>query len=296
MSAAAATATATGAAPGLLSPALLSVEEAARMRAFERARHDALAPTYAGFFAHVTAQAIPPLLAALRCGPGVRLLDVAAGPGALAAAAAALGALAEGVDLSPGMVALAAASHPGLRFREAAVEQLPYPAGSFDAVAINFGIGHFPRPTEALAECRRVLAPGGRLAMSWWDVPARQRLQGLFREASAEVGVPAPAAVPAGHSNLRFCASAELLGVLAEAGFTAGTVAEHAGEHVLPDVEALWQGGLGSLAVTAAAISELPAERQAAVRAALDRHAAPYLGPRGLVLPVAFKVASGVVR
>ena len=276
-----------------MSHAPLSPEDAARFRAFERARHDKLAPTYAGFFAHVTAQAIAPLLAAVQAGPGMRLLDVAAGPGALAAAAAALGAQAEGVDLSPGMVALARASHPSLVFQEAAVEALPFADASFGAVAINFGIGHFPRPAEALAECLRVLAPGGRLAMSWWDVPAKQRVQGVFRDASAEVGLPPPAAVPKGHSNLRFCDSAELAGVLAEAGFSQPVVTEHAGEHVLPDVETLWQGGLGSLAVTAAAITEQPAEKQAAIRAALERHAAPYLTPRGLVLPVAFKVAAG---
>ena len=62
----------------------------------------------------------------------------------------------------------------------------------------NFGLGHFPEPEAALAECVRVLVPGGRLAFSWWDQPARQRVQGLFREAIAELGLAPPPEVPRG--------------------------------------------------------------------------------------------------
>jgi ubiquinone/menaquinone biosynthesis C-methylase UbiE len=60
------------------------------------------------------------------------------------------------------------------------VTALPYPNRSFDAVICNCGLGHFPEPEAALAACVRVLVPGGRLAFSWWDLPARQRVQGCF--------------------------------------------------------------------------------------------------------------------
>src|SRR5215217_1927295 len=100
-------------------------------------------------------------------GPGARVLDVACGPGRVAAAAAARGAVATGVDLAPGMVALARSLHPGVAFREAEVESLPFGDGSFDALVCSFGIGHFPRPEAAVAECSRVVAPGGTLAFAW---------------------------------------------------------------------------------------------------------------------------------
>lgn len=272
----------------------LSPEEAARFRAFERRRHDQLAPTYAGFFAHVTAQAIAPLLAAAGAGPGVRMLDVASGPGALTAAAAALGCAAEGVDLSPGMVTLARSRHPGLPFTEAAAEALPFPDAVFDAVAVNFGIGHFPLPEIAMAELLRVLRPGGRIALSWWEVPARQRVQGLFRDALTAENIPPSSEVPSGHSNLRFSDPVAFRALLEEAGLQRVSVVPVAGEHRLPDVEALWQGGLGSLAVTAAAVSDQSPAVQARLRAVLERLAEPYRTADGLVLPVAFLVASGV--
>ena len=174
----------------------LSPEDAERFRSFERQRHDKLAKTYRDFFTPVTALAIKPLLDAIRLQAGVDLLDVATGPGSLAAEAHKLGARAVGVDLSPGMIELAAKSYPGIDFRVAEVEHLPFADRSFDAVVCNFGLGHFPYPEASVAECIRTLRRGGRVALSWWDDPGKQRIQGLFREAIAEIGIVPPPDVP----------------------------------------------------------------------------------------------------
>ncbi len=86
---------------------VVSSEEAERFRSFERQRHDSLAITYHDFFTPVTTLAIKPLLQAARINPGCLLLDVATGPGSVAAEATKAGARTIGVDLSPGMIALA---------------------------------------------------------------------------------------------------------------------------------------------------------------------------------------------
>src|SRR5947209_15574247 len=96
----------------IVSPAELSSSEAERLRAFERQGHDALANSYHAFFAAVTALATNPLLDGVHLLPGTRLLDVASGPGALAAEAAHRGARAVGVDLSPRMIELAQRLYP----------------------------------------------------------------------------------------------------------------------------------------------------------------------------------------
>jgi SAM-dependent methyltransferase len=181
-------------------PAVLSAADAERLRAFERQGHDRLALTYHAFFSPVSALATQPLLDAVMASSSVRLLDVACGPGALAAAAKMRGALAVGVDLSTRILDLARQSRPGIDFREADVEHLPFADGCFDAVACSFALGHLPYPELALAECVRVLNAGGRIALGWWDHPDRQRIQGVFREAITEVGASPPPELPQGHT------------------------------------------------------------------------------------------------
>ena len=271
----------------------LSPEDAERFRSFERQRHDKLAKTYRDFFTPVTALAIKPLLDAIRLQDGVDLLDVATGPGSLAAEAHKLGARTVGVDLSPGMIELAARSYPGIDFRVAEVEHLPFADRSFDAVVCNFGLGHFPYPEASVAECIRTLRRGGRIALSWWDDPGKQRIQGLFREAIAEIGIAPPPDVPEGYSIFRFADTGEFRRLLEGGGLTDVVVRDHKTTYLIPDVDTLWHGGLGSFALTAAAIAHQDKATQAAIRGALERRAMAYKTPAGLEVPIAFKIGAG---
>ncbi len=271
----------------------LSPSDAERFRAFERQRHDTLAASYHDFFTPVTALAFDPLFDAVGLRTGMSVLDVATGPGSLAAAAKARGAEPVGIDLSPGMIELARKLYPGIEFRVAEVERMPFPDGRFDAAICNFAIGHFPFPEASVAECARAVKPGGRVAFSWWDDPSRQRIQGLFREAILEVGASPPPDVPTGYSILRFSDSDEFRRLLQGASLSDVAVKVHQTTYLVPDVETLWRGGLGSFAVTASAIAHQSEATQQAIRAALERRAAAYRTAGGLKLPVSFKVAAG---
>ena len=116
------------------------------------------------------------LLATLRLRPGMRILDVASGPGepaiSLAAAIAPDGHV-TATDLVPEMLA-AAEEHARARdvaniaFQHADAEALPFADGSFDAVTCRFGVMLFPDTRRALGEIRRVLKPDGQfVAMVW---------------------------------------------------------------------------------------------------------------------------------
>ena len=104
--------------------------------------------------------------------PGERVLDVCCGTGTLTLAARArVGAngSVHGVDASPEMIARATAkaADSDVHFQIAQAQALPFPEGSFDVVLCSLGFHHLPEEARdaALAEMRRVLAPGGRVLL-----------------------------------------------------------------------------------------------------------------------------------
>lgn len=124
---------------------------------------------YADIFQWQVDQMSEPILNAAHVESGTRLLDVATGPGIVAAAAAERGAIPVGADVSDKMIDEAKRRFPAIEFHVADAAELPFPAESFDAITINLGLFLMGEPERALRECHRVLRPGGRLAHSLWD-------------------------------------------------------------------------------------------------------------------------------
>jgi ubiquinone/menaquinone biosynthesis C-methylase UbiE len=108
--------------------------------------------------------------AAVQPGPGDWVLDLGAGLGGAAAAAAHCGARVVAIDLSPGQVVLGTArcatARLSVAWAVADMEALPFADGSFTCVVSNFGFIYAGIPRLALDEAFRVLAPRGRIALS----------------------------------------------------------------------------------------------------------------------------------
>jgi ubiquinone/menaquinone biosynthesis C-methylase UbiE len=258
---------------------------------FEAEGWEARAGTYA-FLRPVTGRAIGTLLAAVGAGPGKQLLDIGCGPGDLAAAAAALGADAAGIDVAPSMVRRAALANPSIPFRVGSFEAIPGGDAAFDALAGNFVFNHVGRPELALAEAIRVLRPGGMLALSAWDAPGRNRVLGLFTDAVAAVDAPPPDGVPEGPNNFR--SDEELRALFAAAGFEAVGIQRLMFETPVPSLELLWSGVLDSAVRIPPAITRQPAEVQARMRAAFDGLASLHRRPDGsFSIPVSIQVIQG---
>jgi len=98
-------------------------------------------------------------------GDGGPVGDLGCGPGRLTAHLDALGLDAFGVDLSPGMVAVARRQHPHLRFEVGSLEALPLPDASLAGALAWYSVIHTPpeRQPAVFTELARVLRPGAPL-------------------------------------------------------------------------------------------------------------------------------------
>ena len=160
-----------------------------RYRNFEHAAWELAAANYADSFETVTKPFARPLLDAVDCRPGLRLLDVACGSGFISSLATSLGSTATGIDFSAAMVAQASKRYPSVSFFEADAENLPFADGSFDAIVIGFGVHHFPSPRRAMSEALRLLRGSGRFAFTVWSSSDHALLQ-LVIDAIGHSGVP----------------------------------------------------------------------------------------------------------
>ena len=104
------------------------------------------------------------LLSRAALSEGAELLDLACGTGIVARMAATRGVRVCGADLNPGMLAQAETQSAGqnITCRQADAAGLPFDAGRFDAVICQQGLQFFPDKPGAVAECFRVLRPGGK--------------------------------------------------------------------------------------------------------------------------------------
>lgn len=141
------------------------------MREFENPEHwDITAQHYEKTAHPFTAQYARVALARVPLTQDSRVLDVAAGTGALALAAARTGAHVLATDFSPGMVArIAAAGLPNVEARVMDGQALALPDASFDAVFSIFGVIMFPDWRKGLAEMSRVTRPGGYGVVATWQ-------------------------------------------------------------------------------------------------------------------------------
>ncbi len=121
---------------------------------------------------------------ATACGleAGERVLDLGCGVGSTASYIARdWGAKVVGLDSSPDFIADAGTRDPGVEWVLGRAQELPFPDGHFDAVFSECFLSTVDDPGEVLGEIRRVLRPGGRLALSdmYLRNPEAARLQTL---------------------------------------------------------------------------------------------------------------------
>ena len=189
--------------------------------ALVRALWDGTADVYDDAIVPALSDAHHGLLRTLDPRRGEQILDLGCGTGRMAELVARRGvAVAAAVDLAPEMVARARTRLAGtsIDVREMDAQALTFAAGSFDAVVAGFSLMFCPDHLAALSEARRVLRPGGRLAMSVWGLPEECETVRVGRVTAAFGAGPLPD-TPTGQS---LGDPTHLRALLARAGFVRG--------------------------------------------------------------------------
>ncbi|MEO8004509.1 MAG: methyltransferase domain-containing protein [Betaproteobacteria bacterium] len=262
-------------------------------REFEHRSWQSVVKLYADYFGKLTSQCIEPLLDTVQLRATDNVLDVATGPGYIAAAATRRGATVTGLDFSSEMIATASKLHPGITFREGDAGQLPFEDASFDVVLIGFGILHFPDPDRALREALRVLRNGGRFGLSVWAVPDKAAGFGIIMRALEKHG-STDAKLPPSPPFFRFCDAALCSEGIAAAGFEDVHIKEVAQTWHFPSPAAYFDGISTSTVRIAALLNAQTPDQLAKIRAAAEGEAYGFVNPAGIVeLPMPALIATG---
>jgi SAM-dependent methyltransferase len=141
------------------------------------------------------------LIDAAELHPGARVLELAAGPGDTGFLAAELIRPGGTLICSDGSAAMLEVAREraerqaveNVEFKQLMLEWIDLPAASVDVILIRWGLMLVDDSAAAAQECRRVLAPGGRLAVAVWDRPQLNPWATIPTEALVDLGLaPAP--------------------------------------------------------------------------------------------------------
>jgi 2-polyprenyl-3-methyl-5-hydroxy-6-metoxy-1,4-benzoquinol methylase len=264
------------------------------MRAGLHTMWNAVAPGWAenaGFVDERGGAMTDALLSAADVSDGDRVLELACGPGGLGLEAARRFPDAEVVlsDVAEQMVAVAEqqATDQGITnvsFEQLDLERIEQPDDSYDVVLCREGIMLVPEPARAAAEIRRVLRPGGRVALSVWASPEQNpwltaMLQGLgkhFGGTFPPPGMPGP---------LSLGSPERLRSVLAEGGLEEIEIEEVEVPWVGASFEEWWERTAALAGPVAKLLEAQPPEAVDSIRSSAHELLARYETGDGLVIP-----------
>jgi ubiquinone/menaquinone biosynthesis C-methylase UbiE len=224
--------------------------------------------------------------------PGDTVLDLAAGPGGTGFAAAALVGESGRVistDFSPAMVEVARrrAAELGLEnveHRAMDAENIDLADDSVDGVLCRFGYMLMPDSAAALSETRRVLRPGGRLALAVWSTPERNPWLSVVGRMFVELGhVPPPD--PDAPSIFAMANEEYTVGLLRDAGFDNARTEEVPVRFRYRDVDEYVAFARDTGGMFATVWRETSEEEHQAILAELEERFAPFATDGGYEMP-----------
>ena len=180
-----------------------------------RTAYDTVAADYAAHFPDLGAETqldramLDAFVAAVGSEPDARVLDAGCGAGRISRYLADRGCDVQGIDLSPGMIAMARRDHPDLPFEVGELTDLPFPDASFAGVLLWYSTIHTAPDAlpQIYREVARVLRPGGHVLVGSQSGDGIRDVSAAYRKYGHDVAL------------IRYLATADRLsGYLADVG------------------------------------------------------------------------------
>ena len=204
---------------------------------------------------------------------GDRVLDIACGTGLVTQQIAPhLGKDGSivGLDFAPGMLAVAQklkVSGPQVEWVEASAQESPLPDDSFDRAYCQQGFQFFPDRAGAASEVKRVLKPGGSLAISLWaSIDEHPLWNALFTTVATRLNVPIEAVA----KPTSFGDADEIRSMLNAAGFSNVEVNKRSDLTTFPDVDSFMKLTVQGAAAAIPAFGELTDEERVDLAAGVE--------------------------
>jgi SAM-dependent methyltransferase len=233
--------------------------------------------------------------------PGHRLVELAAGPGDTGLLAAELVRPGGSVLITDGAEAMVAVARArarevgatGVEVRAMEAEWIDLPTASADGVLCRWGYMLLVDPAAALQETRRVLRPGGRVALSaWTDLDANPWFSSIGR-ALTDIGIEDARGVAPGPGPFAFSAPGTIEALLDEAGFADVEVEPLDFTYTFASTDEHFEHQVDLSANLRAQVDGLVPADVYRLRDALDARLAPHVQADGtLVLPARTWVAA----
>ncbi len=220
--------------------------------------------------------------------PGQRVLELAAGPGDTGFLAAELvkpGGTLVSSDASRAMLGVATGRARDLgvtnvECKQLELEWIDLPTASVDAILCRWALMFTLDPVAALQECRRVLRPGGRIALAVWDAPDENPWAAIAVRALVELGhVPPPD--PDAPGMFALADAARLADLLEEAGFVEPVVESVALTRTAASLDAFIEEAVDLNAQLADLRRQLAAEEWAKVTDRMEALTRPFAEATG---------------